>query len=305
MRYTFRETGSGLKRNMSMTISVIVTMWISLALFGASIMTMQQVNAMKGQWYDRIEVSVFLCTVGSASSDPGGNCQSDQGVTNDERAAIQSTLESDPTVQTVFYESKQQAFDEFQQTFADNPIQNSLTVEQMQESFRVKLKNPQNYQQVVDAVQDMPGVQAVQDLHTVLDPFFRVLNALQWGTLVTAALLLLAAALQIGNSIRISAYSRRREIGIMRLVGASNGYILLPFVLEALFAGVIGIVLAGASMVALRGFVVSGLQSQLAIQSLGWITWTDTWWAVAAVAVLGILLSIIPTLLATRRYLRV
>ncbi|MFZ2624728.1 MAG: permease-like cell division protein FtsX [Propionibacterium sp.] len=305
MRHTFRETWSGLRRNASMTVAVIVTMWVSLALFGASLMTMQQVNAMKGQWYDKIEVSVFLCTADNASDGAGGNCESTQGITDTQRDAIRELLSNHPDVQTVYYESKQQAFQEFQKAYAGNPIKDSLTVDQMQDSFRVKLKNPQNYQDVVTAVQGLPGVQAVQDLHTVLDPFFRVLNALKWGTMGIAAMLLLAASLQIGNSIRMSAFTRRREIGIMRLVGASNLYIMLPFLLEALFAGVIGILLAGGSMAALQYFVVDRVKSQLSIQSLGWITWSDTGMAVAGVAVVGIVLSIIPTLVATRRYLRV
>ncbi|SER68641.1 cell division transport system permease protein [Propionibacterium cyclohexanicum] len=305
MRHTFRETWSGLRRNASMTVAVIVTMWVSLALFGASLMTMQQVEAMKGQWYDKIEVSVFLCTADNATDGEGGNCESAQGVTDAQRDAIRALLENHPDVQTVYYESKQDAFREFQTTYADNPIKNSLTADQMQDSFRVKLKDPQNYQDVVSAVEGLPGVQAVQDLHTVLDPFFRVLNVLKWGTMGIAAMLLLAGALQIGNSIRMSAYTRRREIAIMRLVGASNLYIMLPFLLEALFAGVVGILLAGASMAALQYFVVDRVKSQLSIQSLGWITGSSTALAIGGVAVVGVILSIIPTVLATRRYLRV
>ena len=131
----------------------------------------------------------------------------------------------------VYFESKQEAWQEFQKAYEGSPIQDSLTVEQMQESFRVKLKNPEQYQGVVSSVIGLKGVQTVQDLRKYLDPFFSWLNLLQWGTIVASALLLLAAALQIGNTIRLAAFARRREIGIMRLVGASNLYITLavPF----------------------------------------------------------------------------
>ncbi|MCT3002595.1 permease-like cell division protein FtsX [Propionibacterium freudenreichii] len=305
MRHTLRETWSGLKRNLSMTIAVIVTMWVSLALFGASLMTMAQVNEMKGKWYDKIEISVFLCTADSATESAGGNCEAGQDTTASQRDAIRSRLTANPDVSNIYYETKQEAYDEFQRVYKDNPIKDSLTVDQMQDSFRVKLKDPQNYKGVVAESQGLMGVQAVQDLHSVLDPFFKVLNGLKWGAMGIAGMLLLAAALQIGNTIRMSAYTRRREIGIMRLVGASNGYIMLPSLLEALFAGVAGVVLAAASMSALQYFVIDRVRSQLAIQSLGWITWGDTAVAVVWVAVVGVLLSIIPTFVATRRYLRV
>ena len=145
MRHTLRETWSGLRRNMSMTFSVIVTMWVSLALFGASLMTIAEVDELKGEWYDRIEISVFLCNQDSAASGVGGNCVEGGGVADDQREAIRTALESDPNVETIYYQTKQEAYDEFQTTYGDNPVKDTLTVEQMQESFRVKLKDPQNY----------------------------------------------------------------------------------------------------------------------------------------------------------------
>lgn len=305
MRHSLRETWSGIKRNMSMTIAVIVTMWVSLALFGASLMTMAQVDEMKGKWYDKIEISVFLCTADSASEGAGGNCEAGQDATDSQKQIIRDRLEANPAVQTVYYESKEEAFEEFQRLYADNPMRDSLTVDKMQDSFRVKLEDPQDYQGVVAEAQGLMGVQAVQDLHTVLDPFFRILNVLKWGTMGIAVMLLLAGMLQIGNTIRMSAFTRRREIGIMRLVGASNGYILLPFLLEALFAGVIGVILACISMAAVQYFAIDQAKSQLSIESIGWITWADTGRSMLWVAVVGVVLSIIPTLVATRRYLRV
>ena len=160
------------------------------------------------------------------------------------------------------------------------------------------------YQGVVAEASSLPGVQTVLDLHQVLDPIFAALNGLKWGTMGMAALLLVAATLQIGNTIRMSAFTRRREIGIMRLVGASNVYIMLPFLLEALFAAMISVLL---SMIALLGAYELLVQrnAKLSIKALPWITWGDAWMAVGAVALVAIVLSIVPTLLTTRRYLRV
>ena len=300
MRHFLRETWSGLRRNGSMTLAVIVTMWVSLSLFGASLLTMQQVDLMKGRWYDKIEISVFLCTAESS----GGNCEPGQDATDAQRKLIDERLTQNPEVAEVYYESKEEAYEDFRRTYSDNPILESLTVDQMQDSFRIKLKDPENYEGVSAEARTLPGVQAVQDLRTVLDPLFSALNALKWGTMGMSVLLLLAASLQIGNTIRMSAFTRRREIGIMRLVGASNSYIMLPFLLESLVAAIIGIVLAAGTLFAGVKLVIID-KAQVSIKGLAWIGWSEAWIAVAGVAIVGVLLSIVPTLIATRRYLRV
>lgn len=304
MRHTFREAWSGIKRNLSMTIAVIVTMTVSLTLFGMSIMTFAEVDRVKGRWYDKIEISVFLCTKDSAGTTASGNCEPGQDVSDAQRQMIEDRLTQNPDVQTVFYESKQDAYDDYRRTYADSPLAESLTADQMQDSFRLKLKDPENYQGVVAEAKGLPGVQNVVDLHEVLDPIFSVLNGMKWGTLGMAGMLLVAAMLQIGNTIRMSAFTRRRELGIMRLVGASNTYILLPFVLEALFAGVISIILSGLALFGTYYFLIEQ-NAKVSIKALPWITWSDAWMAVGAVAIVGVVLSIIPTLFATRTYLKV
>src|SRR4051812_6514654 len=253
-RHIFSETAAGLRQNLTMTLAVIMTMWVSLSLFGAGLLANQQVELMKGRWYDKIEISVFLCTADTR----GDNCEPGQGVTQAQKDLIQQTLQANPEVAAggVYFETKAEAYREFQTAYENNPIAGSLTEEQMQESFRVKLKNPEQYQGVSSAVAGLKGVQNVQDLRKILDPFFSWLNLLQWATLVASALLLFAAALQIGNTIRLAAFARRREIGIMRLVGASNLYITLPFLFESVFAAVIGIGLACATLASGVYFVI-------------------------------------------------
>ena len=301
MRHTLTETWSGLRRNASMTLAVIVTMWVSLTLFGAGLMTAQQVDRFKDDWYDRVEISVFLCVPDSR----GGNCQAGESVTEAQRTEIEAALKGNPEVAEVFYETKEQAYAQFREYYANNdPILKATTVDKMQDSFRVKLKNPEEYQGVVSAVSGMPGVQLVQDLRKILDPMFTWLNLARWATVGLSALLLLAAALQIGNTIRMAAYSRRREIGIMRLVGASNWYIMLPFLLESLIAAIGGALLACLTLAAVEQFVIIG-KAQAEIQTIRWIEWPHVGVAMASLAVVAVVLSIIPTLIATRRFLRV
>ncbi len=301
MRHTLTEAWSGLRRNASMALAVVVTMWVSLTLFGAGLLVAQQVERLKDDWYDRVEISVFLCVPDSR----GGNCQPGEAATDAQRADIEQALRGNPEVAEVFYETKEEAYAQFREYYANNePILKSTTVDMMQDSFRVKLKNPEEYQGVVSAVSGLPGVQLVQDLRKILDPMFAWLNLARWATVGLSGLLLLAAALQIGNTIRLAAYSRRREIGIMRLVGASNWYIMLPFLLESLIAAVGGALLACLTLAAVQRFVIEG-KAQAEIQTIRWIEWSNVGWAMGTIAIVAVVLSIIPTLIATRRFLRV
>ncbi|MCT1459947.1 permease-like cell division protein FtsX [Aestuariimicrobium sp. p3-SID1156] len=300
MRHTLRETWSGLRRNLTLTLSVIVTIWVSLTLFGAGLMAMQQVDLVKGRWYDKIEISIYLCNEVST----GGNCVPGQEVTQAQKDAIRKSLEANPEVEKVYFVSKAEAWDEYKEVFKNSPLLNDTGPADMQESFMVKLKNPEQYKGLVSEAQGLDGVQNIVDMHAVLDPIFRWLNALQWGTMLMSGLLLLAAALQIANSIRIAAFSRRRELGIMRLVGASNFYIMAPFLLESLVTGLLGAALACGTL-ALGFELIVRRNAQVSIQSLQWIGWSHAGIAMVAVAIIALLLSIIPTVLATRKYLRV
>ena len=300
MRHTLTETLSGLRRNVSMTLAVIVTMWVSLALFGVGILAAQQVDLIKGRWYDKIEITVFLC----AADSTGGGCVEGQATTDAQRAAVRAALESNPEVQAVYYQGKPEVFEEFREAYADSPILATMTADDMQDLFRIKLVNPEKYQGVIAQVTGMPGVQAVQDLRQYLEPLFEWLNLARWLTVGASALLLVAAALQISNTIRMAAFSRRREIGIMRLVGASNTYIMLPFLLESLVAALSGAALACLSLAALHQFVIVE-KAEPAIQTVQWVGWPEVVVSMIGVVGVAVVLSMIPTLIATRRHLRV
>ena len=293
MRHTFRETWSGLKRNMAMTIAVIVTMSVSLSLFGVGLLTSMEVDLVKDRWYGKVEISVFLCVERST----GGTCEPGKATTDAQRKAIEEALKANPEV-------KEEAFKEFQRVFKDSPVLASRTVEQMQDSFRIKLLNPENYKGVVSEAQGLQGVQNVRDLRSVLDPVFNTLGGLQWATIGMSVLLLLAAALQISTTIRMAAFTRRREIGIMRLVGASNFYILLPFLLESLIAGLIGVLISSGS-IAITYLLLIEQTARPSIPAIAWIGADHVFNAIICIAVVGVALSVIPTLLATRKYLRI
>jgi len=301
MRHALSETWSGLKANTGITLAVVMTMWVSLSLFGAGLIAAQQVNLLKGEWYDKIEISVYLCT---AKLSTGGNCTPGQDATQEQEDQIKAAIQGNPETEQVYYESKADAYAEFQDVFKDSPIKDSLTQDEMQDSFRIKLVDPQQYGSLVSQLQSMPGVQKIQDLHEILDPVFKWLAALQWGTIALSILLLLAAALQIGTTIRMATFTRGREIGIMRLVGASNFYIMGPFLLESLIAALIGAIFASATLICGVYFIIMR-NAKESLEAFQWVGWPQTLLSVGAIFLVAIVLSVIPTIISARRYLRV
>jgi len=245
--FLMSEVRIGLRRNLTMTFAVVVTVAISLSLLGIGLLSNSQVSAMKDYWYDKIEVSVFLC--GSLSESP--SCGAGV-VSPDQRSSIKADLEALPVVQSVFYESQSEAFKRFQERFKNSAIAQNVTADQLPESFRVKLKDPTQFDVVVSAFSGRPGVDIVQDQRTILEKFFKLLAVLRNGALIVGLLSVLTAALLISNTLRIAAFNRRRETGVMKLVGASSWSIQLPFLLEGIFSAFVGWILATGLLSALK-----------------------------------------------------
>ena len=145
-----------------------------------------------------------------------------------------------PQVEKVYYESKRQAFKRFTEQFKNSAIVDNVTADQMPESFRVKLVDPEQFDIVASAFVGRAGVEQVQDQKALLEKFFKVLKWVQWFAGGLALLMILVSVILIVNTIRVAAFSRRRETGIMKLVGASNFSIQLPFLLEGAISGFLG-----------------------------------------------------------------
>ena len=203
--FIWSEVRIGLRRNMTMTFAVIVTVAISLTLLGVGLIANSQVRVMKDYWYNKIEVSVFLCGALSESTSCAGG-----PVTAAERASIQSDLQALPVVQTVYYESQTQAYQHFQEQFKGSAIAQNVTPNQLPESFRVKLKDPTQFAVVQSAFAGRPGVDTVQDERVILDKFFKLLGVLRDGALLVGVVSILTAMLLISNTLRLAAFNRRR-----------------------------------------------------------------------------------------------
>ena len=245
LRFIFGEVFSGLRRNGTMALSVVLVTFVSLTFVGAAALTQMQVDKLKGDWYDKVEVSVFLCPDNS----PKIQCASGRATTAQE-AAIEAVLTDGavaPLVEKETYESREEMFENLRARDTNNRF-GSLTADQMQASFRVKLTDPTQFEVVADAVQGMDGVETVQDQREIFKGLFSLLNAATLVAAGLAAIMLLAAVLLITTTIRLSALSRRRETNIMRMVGASRGLIQLPFMLEGAVAATLGAVMASAGL---------------------------------------------------------
>ena len=298
-QFVLSEIGIGLRRNLTMTIAVVVTVAISLALFGSGLLIRKQVETMKDFWYDKVEVSVYLCGPVSDAS----TCQG--AVTAAQREQLLADLRSTPEVEAVFYESQERAYEHFTEQFEDSPdLVENVTADVLPESFRVKLKDPTQFQVVADAFRNRAGVEEVQDQKALLESFFNVLSKLQLLALIIAAVQVLAALLLISNTIRVAAYSRRRETGIMRLVGASNLYIQLPFLLEGVLAGLVGAALASGALAALKKFLIDD-QLKPAFEFTAFVNWADVLSILPWLFLSGAVLAGLSSFVTLRRHLRV
>jgi len=297
-RFLLGEVGIGLKRNFTMTFAVVVTVAISLSLLGIGLLSNSQVKAMKDYWYDKIEVSVFLC--GSLSESP--SCSAGI-ISSAQRLEIQNELQKMPVVANVYYESQSQAYSRFQERFKDSAIAQNVTADQLPESFRVKLKDPQQFPVIVSAFSGRPGVDLVQDQRTILEKFFRLLAVLRNGALLVGLASVLTAALLISNTLRIAAFNRRRETGVMKLVGASSWSIQLPFLLEGVISALIGWGLATGLLALLKSVVDSKVAPLLTFTKF--FGWGEVWVASGWLLLTGLGVSVLASVVTLRRYLKV
>jgi cell division transport system permease protein len=297
------EAGNGLRRNISMVISVILVTFISLTFVGAAILLQFQIAQMKGYWYDRAQVTVYFCT----ATENLGHCTQEEA-TAQQKDDVEALLHGptlDPYIEKVEFEDHDQAFANFQDQFSDNIAAGFTTPDQLNESYRINLVDPSQADIIIESVSGQPGVESVVDQRGYLDQIFAVLNAASYTAIGIAVLMLIAAVLLIATTIRLSAFSRRRELGIMRLVGASNRFIQTPFILEGVFAALIGSILAGVAIVAIVQLFVKGYLATTFASTVTLVGLDDALIVVPILIVLGGVLAAGSAGFAINRYLKV
>jgi cell division transport system permease protein len=297
--FVFQEIWIGLRRNLTMTVALIVVVAISLSLLGTGLLFYKQVNSTRTYWQSKVEISIYLCTANSANPSCHG------AATPAQISHIKQTLSSMPQVQFADFQSQAQAYTLFKQYFAnDQSYVNTVSQNEMPSSFEVKLKNPSaDYQIVSSAVSGAPGVDSVIDEMTILDKFYKLLDGLQNAVVIIALILIVAAVMLVANTIRLSAFNRRRETGIMRLVGASNLYIQMPFLLEGVIAGLIGWVLSAFLLVGVKSLLLNNLQQYFSYNVA--LSTGDLIEVIVLAMCVGVLLCGVTSFVTLRRYLRI
>jgi cell division transport system permease protein len=297
--FVFSEIWIGLRRNLTMTVALIVVVAISLSLLGTGLLFVKQVQATQTYWQGQAEVSVYLCYTESANPSCHG------AATTAQTQSLENQLKAMSQVESVTYVSQAQAWTLYKQAFSnDQAATSTLKQTDMPPSLEVKTHNAGSDDSVVvSAMTGQAGVDSVIDEMSILAKFYSLLGGLRNAVVIVALILVVAAVLLVANTIRLSAFNRRRETGIMRLVGASNFYIELPFLLEGVIAGLLGWVLAAALLVGVKSLLLNSLQ-QYFNYNVGLST-ADLVEVIMLAMVVGVLLCGVTSFLTLRRYLRV
>jgi cell division transport system permease protein len=289
VQYVLSEVLTGLWRNVTMTVAMIITMAVSLTMLGAALLLYLQVDDMQNFFYAKIEVSIFL----------------KPDVTADQRSSLKNDLTADPLVKEVTYESRADAYTRFKEQFKDAPdLVNATKPDSLPESFRVKLKDPKKVQSLTSEFANREGISEIVDQQQLLSKVFNILGAMQSLALVVASVQGVAALLLVANTIQVAAFSKRREVAVMKLVGASNWFIQMPFVLEAVFAGLIGAILAFLTLVAAKFFIIDGSLKALTTL-LTPVEWNNVILMLPVLAGAGGVVSAVTAWITLRFYVRV
>ncbi|MFT8592092.1 MAG: permease-like cell division protein FtsX [Bifidobacterium sp.] len=304
LRFILSETWTSLKRNGSMILSVTLVTFISFLFIGAAVLMQAQITKAKGDWYDKVEVVVWLCPDGTSQA---ASCASGKSPTQDEIVKIEDTINDELSndVAKITYVSKQQFYkDTFLKQYPNGVYQGrTLTAADMQDSLRLKLTDPQKYQEVSEVLTGRTGIEQVEDQRQIFDPVFNALNKATEVTVVLAGVMVIVAIMLTGTTIRMSAASRRNETEIMRYVGASNWTIRLPFILEGSVASIIGSLLAVGTL----SLVVDTFITNWLAKSITWMPFIGQGNVLVTAPVLivgAIVLSALASAVSLRRYLR-
>lgn len=297
-QFVLSELAIGLRRNVTMTIAAVVTIMISVLLLGGALMTRGGAHSLEHDVLNKIEVSVYMqqpCGTPNAPS----NCLTPQDQQN-----IQKTLQQLPQVDEVTYISQADAYARFRADFTGDPELLAVTPKDaLPSSFAVKLKDPHQFEVVNSAVSQAPGVESVTNASQDLKALFRFFHLVEIVVLVIMLVSLAAAILLIYNAMLVAAFSRRRETGIMRLVGASDFYIQAPFILEGTVIGVVGTVFAIVMLGIGRLFIRSATNQSPIFKPFGTVGNFEH--AILPMIIVGILLPSIASFVTLQRHMRV
>jgi cell division transport system permease protein len=285
--YYFRETASGLRRNGLVAFAAVSTVFISLFLFGSALLISEQTNLVIDLQTERVEVAVYL----------------KDNISQADQQRLTQLVAHMPQVSDYRYESKHEAYIHFRKLFANQPgLTNNVRESALPASFRIKLRNPEtDYEPVFARLNNQPGVEHVFDERSILKRLTDISNILRLGAFIASAVMLLSAVALIANTVRMAVFARRKEIGIMKLVGATSWFIRIPFLIEGLFEGLLGSALAIGVLAVLRQVTFNRLHDKITFLPI--ISSGALFSIVPILLAVGMAVSVLASFIAMRRFL--
>ncbi|AGZ52766.1 permease-like cell division protein FtsX [Mycobacterium kansasii] len=296
MRFGFllNEVLTGLRRNVTMTIAMILTTAISIGLFGGGLLVVRLADNSRAIYLDRVETQVFL-TDDVSANDPA--CDSDPC------KALREKIEKRSDVKAVRFLNRQQAYDDAIRKFPQ--YKDVAGKDSFPASFIVKLENPEQHKDFDTAMQGQPGVLSVLNQKDLIDRLFAVLDGLSNAAFAVALVQAIGAVLLIANMVQVAAYTRRTEIGIMRLVGASRWYTQLPFLVEAMLAATVGVLIAIGGLIVVRAmFLENALNQFYQANLIARVDYADILYIAPWLLLLGVAMAGLTAYATLRIYVR-
>lgn len=292
-----REAFRGLGRNITMTIALIITTAISLALLATGFLVTKMTEDTKQIYLDRVEVMVQFDEDTSAK---------DKDCSSEACREVRQLLEQSDGVESVNFRSREQSYERFVEVFGetDKQLVASTSPDALPAALHIRLADPLDTKPL-DPIRDLPQVEAVVDQGDDLRGATDNLDSVRNATFLVAGIQAIAAIFLIANMVQIAAFNRRHEISIMRMVGASRWYTQMPFVLEALVATIVGAILAGVGLFLGKEFVVDkALRGVYESRLIAPITNNDIWVVLPVVGVIGVLFAALTAQVTLRAYVR-
>jgi cell division transport system permease protein len=292
--FLINEVVTGLRRNVTMTVAMILTTAISIGLFGGGLLVVRLADNSRDIYLDRVESQVFLTNDVSAN-DP--SCDADPC------QALRAQIEGRDDVESVVFLNRDQAYDDAITKFPQ--YKDVAGKDAFPASFVVKLNNPEEHQQFDEAMVGQPGVRSVLNQKELIDRLFAVLDGLSNAAFAVALVQAIGAVLLIANMVQVAAYTRRAEIGIMRLVGASRWYTQLPFLVEAMLAALIGVVIAIIGLIVVRSaFLEKALDQFYQANLIARIDYADILYIAPILFFVGVAMAGVTAYVTLRLYVR-
>ena len=289
--YVLRETGGNLRRNLVMTIAAVITMVVSLSALGGVLIMRQAINAQSIQWRGGVSIAVFL----------------NPNVTPAQTRSIGQVIATTPGVKSEHFVDKDRAYQEMRTMFGpSSPLVRVESPQLAPPSYRVVPVRPAVIPELGAVFNHQPGVSNVAYARAAIDALQARFRVLKYIALALAIGVMIGAVALIVNTIQLAIFARRREVAVMKLVGATNWFIRVPFMLEGLVHGLLGAALAFLAVYFARNTIASFIGSEsVLVNHTAYVSTGDAVMTGLLIVVVGAVVGVVGSAFAVRRFLRV